>query len=103
MLVNLHRFPVTPSLRAGDVTESKEIAMRIFEADEPVLPGEVYRAANLQSAELEVYRSDNGKHLFSMHVSDPAASSGGYALAPGGGQLGILTRDRLALYTMHQD
>lgn len=86
----------------GDA-ESNEFAMRIFEADEPVLPGEVYRAANLQSAQLEVYRSDNGKHLFSVHVSDPAASSGGYALAPGGGQLAILTRDRLALYTMHPD
>ena len=86
----------------GD-TQSKEFAMRIFEADEPVLPGEVYRPANLQTAELEVYRSDNGKHLFSVHVSDPAASSGGYALSPGGGQLAILTRDRLALYTMPQD
>ena len=86
----------------GD-TESKEFAMRIFEADQPVLPGEVYRAANLQSAELEVYGSDNGKHLFSMRVSDPAASSGGYALSPGGGQLAILTRDRLALYTVHPD
>jgi hypothetical protein len=86
----------------GD-TESEEFAMRIFEADEPVLPGEVYRAANLQFAELEVYRSDNGKHLFSVQVSDPAASSGGYALAPGGGQLAILTRDGLALYTMPRD
>lgn len=85
----------------GD-SESKEFAMRIFEADEPVLPGEVYRAVNLQSAELEVYRSDNGKHLFSVGVSDPAASSGGYALAPGGRQLAILTRDRLALYTVPQ-
>jgi hypothetical protein len=84
----------------GDIV-SNEFAMRIFEADEPVLPGEVYRAANLESAQLEVYRSDNGKHIFSVHVSDPAASSGGYALAPGGGQLAILTRDRLALYTMH--
>jgi hypothetical protein len=86
----------------GD-TESKEFAMRIFEADQPVLPGEVFRPANLQSAVLQVYRSDNGSHLFSVHVSDPAASSGGYALAPGGGQLAILTRDRLALYMMHSN
>jgi hypothetical protein len=77
--------------------------MRIFEADEPVLPGEIYRPVNLQTAELEVYQSDNGRHLFSVRVSDPAASSGGYALSPGGGQLAILTRDRLALYTMPRD
>jgi hypothetical protein len=86
----------------GDA-ESNEFVIRVFEADEPVLPGEVYRGANLKSAQLEVYRSDNGKHIFSVRVSDPAASSGGYALSPGGGQLAILTRDSVALYTMHPD
>jgi hypothetical protein len=86
----------------GDAA-SDEFAIRVFEADSPVLPGEVYRGANLQSAQLEVYRSENGRHIFSVRVSDPAANSGGYALSPGGGQLAILTRDRVALYTIHPD
>lgn len=80
--------------------DTKEFAVKIFQADQPVLPGEVFHPANLQSVELGIYRSENGKHLFSVHVGDPAASAGGYALAPGGGQLAVLTRDRIALYAM---
>jgi hypothetical protein len=87
---------------SGD-EESKAFAVRVFQADEPVLPGEVFHGADLQSAEFGVYRSADGKHLFSARVSDPAASSGGYAMAPGGRQLAVLTRDRIALYAMPLD
>jgi hypothetical protein len=84
---------------SGDA-QSKEFAVRIFQAAEPILPGEVFRGDNLQSAQIAVYRSDDGKQLYTVRVSDPAASSGGYALAPGGTQLAVLLRDRIALYAV---
>jgi hypothetical protein len=82
---------------------TKEFAVKIFQADQPVLPGEMFHPANLQSVELGVYRSESGRQLFSVRISDPAASAGGYAMAPGGGQLAVLTRDRIELYAFPRD
>jgi hypothetical protein len=78
----------------------QEFVLRIFEADEPILPGEVFHPESLQSGRLGVYRAEDGKQLLSVRVHEPAASSGGYAIAPGGGQLAVLMRDRIALYTL---
>jgi len=86
----------------GDA-DTKNFAVKIFEADQPLLPGEMFHPADLESAELGVYRSEGGKQLFSVRVSDPAATAGGYAMSPGGGQLAVLTRDRIALYAFSLD
>jgi hypothetical protein len=80
--------------------ETKEFAVRILQANEPVLPGTVFHPADLQSEQFGVYRAMDGKRLFTVSVKDPSASSGGFALAPDGGQLAILARDQIALYAI---
>jgi hypothetical protein len=72
-------------------------AVRIFMADEPVMPGEPFHATDLQSAELVLYRSEDGKRLFSVRAKDPAASLGGYAISPAG-EVAILTEDDVNVY-----
>jgi hypothetical protein len=74
-------------------------AVRIFRADGPVLSGEPFHAADLESAELRIYRPQDGKRLFSVRVRDPAASSGGYALSSRG-EVAVLGRDGVDVYAM---
>jgi hypothetical protein len=80
--------------------EAREFAVRIFAADQPVLPGQVFNGLSLQTAEVAVYGSEDGKQVFNTRVREPAACKTGYALAPGGRQLAVLTRDHIALYAM---
>jgi hypothetical protein len=82
--------------------DKKEFAVRILKSDEGALPGTVFRPADLESEQLGVYRAADGKRILSVRVSDPSASNGGYALAPDGDQLAVLTRDGIELYAVAQ-
>jgi hypothetical protein len=82
---------------ASGAGSSATFAVRIFKAGTPMLPGEPFHAADLESAELIIYRCDDGKRLSTVHVKDPAASSAGYAVSPGG-EVAILTRDDVDVY-----
>jgi hypothetical protein len=74
-------------------------ALRIFIADVPMLPGEPFHAADLESAELIIYRCEDGKRLSTVRVKDPAASSAGYAVSPDG-EVAVLTRDDVDVYSV---
>jgi hypothetical protein len=72
-------------------------ALRILTTDVPTVPGEPFHPGDLESAQLIIYRCQDGKRLFSVRVKDPAASSGGYAISPSG-EVAILTRDDVDVY-----
>jgi hypothetical protein len=74
-------------------------ALRIFKAELPTLPGEPFHASDLESAELIIYRCEDGKRLFRVRAKAPAASSAGYAVSPAG-ELAILTREDVDVYTV---
>jgi hypothetical protein len=81
----------------------KEFAVKILRSGQAVTPGLAFRGADLQSEQLGVYRASDGKRVFSVRVSDPSASNGGYALAPNGDQLAVLTRGQIELYALPQN
>lgn len=74
-------------------------ALRIFRADTPTSPGEPFHPSDLESAELIIYRCEDGKRLFSVRAKDPAASTAGYAVSPVG-EVAILTRNDVDVYRM---
>ncbi|UWZ83345.1 hypothetical protein [Occallatibacter riparius] len=82
---------------ASGATSSATFAVRIFKSGTPMIPGEPFHVADLESAELIIYRCDDGKRLSTVRVKDPAASSAGYAISPGG-EIAILTRDDVDVY-----
>jgi hypothetical protein len=84
---------------AGGNQATSAFAVRIFEADEPILPGQVFHGADLDFAQVGIYRSLDGKRLFTAREKDPAASSAGYAVSARG-QVAILGRDRVDLYAI---
>jgi hypothetical protein len=77
---------------------SGTFALRIFKTGVPMVPGEPFHAADLESAELIIYRCQDGKRLSTVRVKDPAASSAGYAVSPAG-NVAILTRDDVDVYS----
>jgi hypothetical protein len=81
----------------------KEVVLKTVETEEPVDPGEVFHPSDLKSERLRVYSAVNGKRVFSVQVNEPVASVGGYAMAPDGRELAVLTRDEIAIYTMPQN
>jgi hypothetical protein len=74
-------------------------AVRIFKSGVPMIPGEPFHAGDLESAELMIYRCEDGKRLSTVRVKDPAASSAGYAVSPEG-EVAVLTRDDVDVYTI---
>jgi hypothetical protein len=81
----------------------KEVILKTVETAEPVEPGAVFHPGDLKSERLRVYSAVNGRRLFSVQVSAPVASVGGYAMAPDGRELAVLTRDEIAIYALPQE
>lgn len=79
---------------------TKEFAMKILNSKQPLSPGTVFRLADLESEQLAVYRAEDGRRVFAVRVTDPSASDGGYALAPDGSQLAVLTRNWIDVYAL---
>jgi hypothetical protein len=65
----------------------------------PILPGTQFSASDLVAEDLRVYRTGDGKRLLDVRADSPSASRDGYALAPDGSQLAVLTRDQLVFYS----
>ena len=66
----------------------------------PVSGDALFSAADFSSEELRVYRAADGKRLLGVSVGSPSPSREGFALAPDGSQLAVLTRDQIAVYSV---
>jgi hypothetical protein len=77
-----------------------EFVVKLVQSSLPVPPGALFSAENFDSETLGVYRAYDGKRLLSVRVTSPTSSRDGYALAPDGSQLAVLTRDEVAFYAV---
>jgi hypothetical protein len=75
-------------------------AVKTVESIRPVPEGAPFSAADLTSEALAVYRAKDGKRLLNVLVGSPSSSRDGFALAPDGSQLAVLTRDQIAVYSV---
>ncbi len=78
----------------------KVFVVKTVQTTRPVPSGAVFSAADFSSEELRVYRVVDGKRLLGVHVGSPPSSRDGYALAPDGLQLAVLTRDEVTVYSV---
>jgi hypothetical protein len=72
--------------------------VKIVRSSRPVPWGAPFSAGDFTAEELRVYRAADGKSLLRVVVGSPSSSSDGFALAPDGSQLAVLTRDQIAVY-----
>ena len=83
---------------AGGSSNHDVFVVKIVQSNRPVPSKASFSAADLSAEELGVYRAGDGKNLLKVFVNSPSSSRDGFALAPDGSQLAVLTRDQLALY-----
>jgi hypothetical protein len=77
-----------------------EFVVKSVQSSLPVPPGAMFSAADFASETLGVYRASDGKRLLAVRVTSPTSSRDGYALAPDGSQLAVLTREQVAFYAV---
>ena len=84
----------TPS---GNAARSA-FAVGIAQALHPLPEDAVFRASDLASERIGVYRTENGQKLFAVSVSSPVPTVQSFVLSPAGDQLAVLGRDQIILY-----
>jgi hypothetical protein len=77
-----------------------EVILRTVESDQPLEPSEVFHPSDLKWERIRVYSAVDGKRVFSVRVSAPSPSVGGFAMAPDGRQMAVLTREQIAIYAV---
>ena len=85
---------------AGGSANHDVFVVKIVQSSRPVPSKASFSAADLSSEELGVYRAGDGKRLLKVLVGSPSSSRDGFALAPDGSQLAVITRDQIALYSV---
>ncbi len=69
--------------------------------DEP--PGSRFSASDLESAEIRIYRAEDGKRVGAVRVDDPPTSYGGFALSPDGSQIAVLSGAAIKVFALPND
>ncbi len=88
---------------AGAGSANHEVfVVKTVQSNRPVPSGATFSAADFTSEALAVYRAADGKRLLSVAVGSPSSSRDGFALAPDGSQLAVLTRDQIQVYSLRQ-
>jgi hypothetical protein len=85
---------------AGGSANHDVFVVKTVQSSRPVPSKASFSAADLFSEELGVYRAGDGKRLLKVLAGSPSSSRDGFALAPDGSQLAVLTRDQIALYSV---
>ncbi|HEX4037609.1 MAG TPA: hypothetical protein VHX37_06085 [Acidobacteriaceae bacterium] len=83
--------------------QSGDVVLKAVASDRPLEVGDLFHLSDLNSESLRVYNAVNGKHVFSVRLSEPIASTGGYAMAPDGEDLAVLTRNEITIYTLPRE
>lgn len=83
----------------------EDFVVKVVKASQPLLgAGELaFSEADLSSEELSVYRATDTKRLLRVHVASPSSSREGFAVSPDGSQLAVMTRDRIAIYSVARE
>ena len=77
-----------------------EIMLKTVESDQPLESSGAFHPGDLKLERIRVYSAVNGKRVFSIRVGAPSPSVGGYAMAPDGRQMAVLTREQIAIYSV---
>ena len=87
-------------LGAHGTSPGTAFVVGIAEADRTVTPGGYFSPSDLKTEHIAVYRATDGKRIFAIHVDWPASAREAYALAPGAGELAVLSAQQISLYPL---
>ena len=85
---------------ARGTRRGKAFVVGIAQADCAIVPGGYFYPSDLRKEHLAVYRATDGKRIFTAHVDSPPPTREAYALAPGAGELAVLSAEQISLYSV---
>lgn len=77
---------------------SHTFVVKVVRAVKPIPPDIAFTSADLDSAEVRVYRASDAKRLLAVNVRNPAPSHRDYAIAPDGSQLAVLSGSEIEFF-----
>jgi hypothetical protein len=76
----------------------REFAVKVLHSKQAVLEGLTFHAGDLDSAEIRIYRSEDGGRISAVRITTPPATHGGFALSSDGSQLAVLFDSQLGIF-----
>jgi hypothetical protein len=75
-------------------------AVGVAKAAKPIAAESSFRAEDLESENIAVYRVQNGQREFTVRIASPAPTLQTFVLSPDGDQLAVLKGAEIALYVV---
>ncbi|MGA8271960.1 MAG: hypothetical protein WB919_10425 [Candidatus Sulfotelmatobacter sp.] len=85
---------------ANGVANGDLFAIGIAEAAKSLAAESAFRASDLESEHIGVYRTENGERMFALTLPSAVPAVQTFGLSPDGGQLAVLQGDQIAFYAM---
>jgi hypothetical protein len=79
---------------------SGAFAVGVAKAGKPIAAESLFRATDLASENIGVYRVENGQRKFAVSIASPAPTLQTFVLSPSGDQMAVLQGDQIALYVV---
>ena len=80
----------------------QHFAVGALHATHSIVDGSAFRGADLDYADVRIYRASDGRVLNALHVATPLPSKGAFALSSDGSQLAVLSNSLLSLYSVQE-
>jgi hypothetical protein len=78
----------------------QKFAVRVLHATHPIAEGSAFFGSDLDSAEVRIYRSDNGETVSAVRTEMPPPSRGAFALSSDGSHLAILSDSKINIFSL---
>jgi hypothetical protein len=88
------------NLGQGASGNDKKFAVKVLHAKQSVIEGSTFRGADLDYAEVCIYRSEDAGKIGALHIATPPATRGGFALSSDGSQLAVLSNSQLGIFSV---
>ena len=78
----------------------EKFAVKVLHATHPIAEGSGFIGSDLESAEVRIYRADNGATISALHTELPPPSRGAFALSADGSRLAILSDSKVSIFPL---
>jgi hypothetical protein len=87
---------------SADTTASSAFAVRVVKTKRPLYPGKAFNRVDLDSEEVNVYRTKDGHQIFSASSGDMPLTVQSFALSPTGRQVVLLDGKFISFYGLDE-
>ena len=86
--------------QASSSVSPNAFAVRVVKVSNPMLPGQPFSKSDLRQEEVSVYRSSDGRRLFSTSASEVPMAEQSFALSPSGNQVALIGDTSINFYAI---